>query len=216
MQKAKYAYRCVSRSFNCIFYSNFSNSYRKPSVLIDVPKRNFSQSSNSNNTPIDDEPGCDESSANNLESESNPNISQETPKKGVLVKSTVPDYFPELLAIPVGRRPIFPGFYKTITIYNTDVAKAVINTFKKGQPFIGLFMSKSITDPIIMRDLNNNQKKILDANPDEHHSEIIKSLDEIQKVGVLAQIVNIIPGLKINEDGKYFIFLNSIKINNRC
>ncbi|KAJ4158186.1 uncharacterized protein LMH87_008722 [Akanthomyces muscarius] len=45
-----------------------------------------------------------------------------------LQKPVVPDVYPQVLAIPIARRPLFPGFYKAITIKDPDVATAITET----------------------------------------------------------------------------------------
>lgn len=88
-----------------------------------------------------------------------------------IVRATVPTSFPSLLSVPVSGRPVFPGFYKTITIKDKNVMNAMSKLLKKGSPYIGIFLN----------------------SVDTNESDVIKNLKEINKVGVVAQIVNVIP-----------------------
>ncbi|KAJ5525706.1 hypothetical protein N7494_012356 [Penicillium frequentans] len=59
-------------------------------------------------------------------------------KKGsgdkALQKPAVPDVYPQVMAIPIAKRPLFPGFYKAITIRDPNVAAAIQDMMKRGQP----------------------------------------------------------------------------------
>lgn len=88
-----------------------------------------------------------------------------------LVRTTVPASFPSLLSVPISGRPVFPGFYKTITIKDKNVMVAMSKLLKKGNPYVGIFLNSI----------------------DTSESDVIKSLKDINKVGVVAQIVNVIP-----------------------
>lgn len=89
-----------------------------------------------------------------------------------LTKPTTPDYFPELLCLPIAGRPLFPRFLKPVQIRDQEVSRAIINLKKRGQPYLGAFLSK---------DENSEGDKV-------------GNLDEIYKIGVLAQIQQVIPG----------------------
>ena len=49
---------------------------------------------------------------------------------------------PQVLALPITRRPLFPGFYKAVVIRNPDVVAAIKDSIKRGQPYIGAFLLK--------------------------------------------------------------------------
>jgi Lon-like ATP-dependent protease len=83
-------------------------------------------------------------------------------------KTEIPDKLPNVFAIPLQRRPLFPGFYKSLHIKDPYVIKVIQDLMKNGVPFIGIFLSK-----------NENEDK-----------DIVTNIDEIEKVGVLAQITN--------------------------
>ncbi|KAI3480717.1 hypothetical protein L1887_57196 [Cichorium endivia] len=59
-----------------------------------------------------------------------------------LARSTVPSVYPQVLALPITRRPLFPGFYKAVVIKNQAVCAAIKESLKRGQPYIGAFLLK--------------------------------------------------------------------------
>ena len=88
-----------------------------------------------------------------------------------LQKPVVPEVYPQVMAIPIAKRPLFPGFYKAITIKDPNVASAITEMIKRGQPYVGAFLFK-------------------DENADD---DIIHSPDEVHDVGVFAQITSAFP-----------------------
>ena len=88
-----------------------------------------------------------------------------------LQKPTVPEIYPQVLAVPIAKRPLFPGFYKAFTIRDPSVCAAMQEMIKRGQPYVGVFLFKDET-----------------ADKD-----IIESIDEVHDVGVFAQITSQFP-----------------------
>ncbi|PYH44272.1 endopeptidase La [Aspergillus saccharolyticus JOP 1030-1] len=88
-----------------------------------------------------------------------------------LQKPTVPDIYPQVMAIPIAKRPLYPGFYKAITIKDPNVASAIQDMMKRGQPYVGAFLFK-------------------DENAD---GDVIENLDDVYDVGVFAQITAAYP-----------------------
>ncbi|KAI9804518.1 MAG: ATP-dependent Lon protease pim1 [Sarcosagium campestre] len=88
-----------------------------------------------------------------------------------LQKPTVPDVYPQVMAIPIAKRPLFPGFYKAVTIRDPNVASAIQEMMKRGQPYIGAFLFK-------------------DEAADQ---DIIERIDDVHRVGVFAQITSAFP-----------------------
>jgi ATP-dependent Lon protease len=88
-----------------------------------------------------------------------------------LQKPTIPEVYPQVMAIPIAKRPLFPGFYKAVTIRDPHVAAAIQDMIKRGQPYIGAFLFK-------------------DENADR---DTIESMDEVHNVGVFAQITSAFP-----------------------
>ena len=89
----------------------------------------------------------------------------------LISRNTVPSVYPQVLALPITRRPLFPGFYKAVVIKNPHVCAAIKEAMKRGQPYVGAFLLK-------------------DENED---SDVIPSLDRVHHVGVFAQITSIFP-----------------------
>ncbi|KKA29796.1 hypothetical protein TD95_003095 [Thielaviopsis punctulata] len=88
-----------------------------------------------------------------------------------LQKPEVPEDYPQVLALPISRRPLFPGFYKAITVKDPEVAAAITESIKRGQPYIGTFMFK-----------------------DEHNDDdVIHNIEDVHDVGVFAQITSAFP-----------------------
>lgn len=82
---------------------------------------------------------------------------------------SIPEVYPQVLALPITRRPLFPGFYKAVTITSPPVIKAIRELLAHGQPYIGAFLLK-------------------DSSSD---SDVITSMDQVYPVGVFAQITSI-------------------------
>lgn len=84
-------------------------------------------------------------------------------------KQSVPEVYPEVLALPIARRPLFPGFYKAVVVRNPAVVAAIKEMMKRGQPYLGAFLLK-----------------------DEHaDSDVITDIDSVHPVGVFAQITSV-------------------------
>ena len=75
------------------------------------------------------------------------------------------------MAIPIAKRPLFPGFYKAVTIRDPEVSSAIQEMMKRGQPYVGAFLFKDET-----------------ADKD-----VIESLDDVHDVGTFAQITSAFP-----------------------
>lgn len=88
-----------------------------------------------------------------------------------LQKTTVPDVYPRVLAIPITKRPLFPGFYKAVTVRDPNVVAAIQDMIKRGQPYIGAFLFKD----------------------ENHDGDTIESMDQVHDVGVFAQITSAFP-----------------------
>lgn len=86
-----------------------------------------------------------------------------------LTKQTVPSVYPQVLALPITRRPLFPGFYKAVVIKNPAVCAAIRESMKRGQPYVGAFL---------LRD-------------EEDDSDVITDLSKVHRTGVFCQITNV-------------------------
>lgn len=86
-------------------------------------------------------------------------------------KPTVPEVYPQVMAIPIAKRPLFPGFYKAVTIKDAHVVAAIHEMIRRGQPYVGAFLFR-------------------DESMDK---DIIEKADDVYDVGVFAQITSVIP-----------------------
>lgn len=84
-------------------------------------------------------------------------------------KQSVPESYPQVLALPIARRPLFPGFYKAVVVRNPIVVAAIKEMMKRGQPYLGAFLLK-------------------DENTD---SDVITDINSVHQVGVFAQITSV-------------------------
>ncbi|KAG5298022.1 lon proteinase [Histoplasma ohiense] len=88
-----------------------------------------------------------------------------------LQKATIPDVYPQVMAIPIARRPLFPGYYKAVTVRDPNVVSAIQEMMKRGQPYVGAFLFR---DEAADRD-------------------VIEDMEEVHGVGVFAQITSVFP-----------------------
>jgi ATP-dependent Lon protease len=91
------------------------------------------------------------------------------PSQGSIAKQSVPEIYPQVLALPIARRPLFPGFYKAVVVRNPSVVSAIKEMMARGQPYLGAFLLK-------------------DENTD---SDIISDINSVHPVGVFAQITSV-------------------------
>ncbi|WVR06448.1 ATP-dependent protease La [Kwoniella sp. DSM 27419] len=89
-----------------------------------------------------------------------------TPKE--IAKPVIPEVYPQVLAIPITHRPLFPGFYKAVTVRSPPVIKAIRELQAKGQPYVGAFLLKDSTSD----------------------SDVVTDLDQVHPVGVFCQITS--------------------------
>lgn len=106
-----------------------------------------------------------------------------TPAPTSISKQSVPEIYPQVLALPIARRPLFPGFYKAVVVRNPAVVAAIKDMMKRGQPYLGAFLLK-------------------DENAD---SDVITDINSVHPVGVFAQITSVFaantgPGAKEGEE----------------
>ncbi|KAF9170587.1 ATP-dependent Lon protease pim1 [Mortierella sp. AD011] len=96
-----------------------------------------------------------------------------------LSKPAIPEVYPQVLTLPIGRRPLFPGFYKAVVIKNPAVANAIKELMKRGQPYVGAFLLKD----------------------EELDIDTVTSMDQIHPVGVFAQITTVFPASAGSDEG---------------
>ena len=76
------------------------------------------------------------------------------------------------MAIPIAKRPLFPGFYKAVTIRDPNVAAAIHEMMKRGQPYVGAFLFKDETAT---------------------DKDVIDKMEDVHEVGVFAQVTSAFP-----------------------
>ncbi|KAH6611862.1 Lon protease C-terminal proteolytic domain-containing protein [Boeremia exigua] len=81
-------------------------------------------------------------------------------KNSPLVKPSIPEVYPQVMAIPLAKRPLFPGFYKAVTIRDREVGQAIADMVKRGQPYIGAFMFK---DDAVDKDVIDDPSEVHDV-----------------------------------------------------
>lgn len=92
-----------------------------------------------------------------------------SPPSGSIMKHSVPEIYPQVLALPIARRPLFPGFYKAVVVRNPQVVAAIKDMMKRGQPYLGAFLLKD----------------------EDSDSDIITDVNSVHPVGVFAQITSV-------------------------
>ncbi|KAF8072268.1 ATP-dependent protease La [Lyophyllum atratum] len=102
------------------------------------------------------------------------------PTSSSIAKQSVPEVYPQVLALPIARRPLFPGFYKAVVIRNPHVVAAIKDMMKRGQPYLGAFLLK-------------------DENAD---TDVITDIDQVHSVGVLAQITSVFAATGTGKEGE--------------
>jgi ATP-dependent Lon protease len=98
-----------------------------------------------------------------------PTDSPSPPPSTSISRQSVPENYPQVLALPIARRPLFPGFYKAVVIRNPQVVAAVKEMMKRGQPYLGAFLLKD----------------------EKADSDVITDINSVHPVGVFAQITSV-------------------------
>lgn len=128
-------------------------------------------SNNDDDGPSDDRP------PDNVEAAGESSPDSQT---SAISKPAIPDYYPQVLALPIARRPLFPGFYKAVVVRNPNVVAAIEDMLRRGQAYIGAFLLK-------------------DADSD---SDVLTDIDSVHRVGVFAQITSVFPVQPDNKEGE--------------
>ncbi|KAI8809117.1 Lon protease C-terminal proteolytic domain-containing protein [Cladochytrium replicatum] len=87
----------------------------------------------------------------------------------IVDRMAVPKEYPQLLALPLTRRPLFPGFYKSLYIKDKNVITAIQSLLERRQPYIGIFLTRD----------------------DNSEVDVITDVNQVHPVGIFAQITNI-------------------------
>ncbi|KIM40763.1 hypothetical protein M413DRAFT_72723 [Hebeloma cylindrosporum] len=139
------------------------------------PSSSSSSSSSSDSSSIHDADGPSSPPSSNVP----PPPSQSGSGSGSIAKQSVPEIYPQMLALPIARRPLFPGFYKAVVVRNPAVVAAIKEMMKRGQPYLGAFLLK-------------------DENTD---SDVITDVNSVHPVGVFAQITSVFAAAGRSADG---------------
>jgi ATP-dependent Lon protease len=125
-----------------------------------------SSSSSASSSSTSSSGGSDD---NNSSSSSSPPPRESLPVTSAISKQSVPEHYPQVLALPIARRPLFPGFYKAVVIRNAAVVAAIKEMMKRGQPYLGAFLLKD----------------------EQADSDVISDINSVHHVGVFAQITSV-------------------------
>ncbi|AAS53384.2 AFR013Cp [Eremothecium gossypii ATCC 10895] len=88
----------------------------------------------------------------------------------------VPRKYEELMVLPMSNRPLFPGYYKSVTVYDPAVIEAICGLLRRNIPYLGAFLLK-------------------DRSMDK---DSIDSIEEVHRVGVFAQITSVHHGVDVD------------------
>ncbi|KAJ2372829.1 ATP-dependent Lon protease pim1, partial [Coemansia sp. RSA 2607] len=84
-------------------------------------------------------------------------------------QSFIPDNYPNVMMLPITRRPLFPSLYKSIQVQDPQVIGALRELVERGEPYVATFMLKD----------------------DEKDVDAIKSTGEVHEIGVFSRIMSI-------------------------
>ncbi|EMR10567.1 ATP-dependent protease La [Pneumocystis murina B123] len=101
-----------------------------------------------------------------------------------LQKPVVPEVYPRMMALPILRRPLFPGFYKAIVIKNPSVIEAIKEMIRRSQPYIGAFLLKEDVD-----------------------TDTITNINQVYSVGVFSQITSVFPANNVGDENALTVVL---------
>ena len=116
-------------------------------------------------------------------------------KNSYLSKPSIPENVTEILGILITRRPLFPGFYKTISIKNPKISNLLTSMLRRGNSWIGVFLEKpeySLSPPDDNGDSGKAETKASKVSSSQ--SDVIRNIHQIYPVGVFAQLINVFPG----------------------
>ncbi|KAJ2854850.1 ATP-dependent Lon protease pim1, partial [Coemansia erecta] len=131
-----------------------------------APRRSENENENSNSSPASAGNGAEKTRADPL--------TQLKRAVGVAdygqgQQSFIPDNYPNVMMLPITRRPLFPSLYKSIQVQDPQVIGALKELVERGEPYVATFMLK-------------NDDKDVDS---------IKDMDEIHQIGVFSRIMSI-------------------------
>lgn len=128
-----------------------------PPASSSAPPASSSSSSSSGDNPDGSDPP------------SSPPPESPAPPQTSISKQSVPEVYPQVLALPIARRPLFPGFYKAVVVRDPAVVAAIKEMMRRGQPYLGAFLLKD----------------------EQTDSDVITDVNSVHPVGVFAQITSV-------------------------
>ncbi|KAI0316908.1 ATP-dependent protease La [Amylostereum chailletii] len=141
----------------------------KEVVRLDPPEDASGSSSSSSAPPSSSSSGGDQSDGSDPPAPPPPPDAPPPPPANSISRQSVPEIYPQVLALPIARRPLFPGFYKAVVIRNPQVVAAIKEMMKRGQPYLGAFLLKD----------------------EQADSDVITDINAVHPVGVFAQITSV-------------------------
>ncbi|EFJ17363.1 hypothetical protein SELMODRAFT_30426, partial [Selaginella moellendorffii] len=123
---------------------------------------------------------------------------EESAQSGAIVPAGPrPENFPKVLALPLTRRPLFPGFYAPIHIKDPKLADSLVELRARGTPYVGAFLLKDAKESVVTGEKSEEVK-----DSDLKGEALYKRLHEY---GTFAQVLNVIRS--VNSDGPAQVFL---------
>ncbi|EFJ35404.1 hypothetical protein SELMODRAFT_30423, partial [Selaginella moellendorffii] len=124
---------------------------------------------------------------------------EESAQSGAIVPAGPrPENFPKVLALPLTRRPLFPGFYAPIHIKDPKLADSLVELRARGTPYVGAFLLKDAKESVVTGEKSGEEVKDSDLKGEA----LYKRLHEY---GTFAQVLNVIRS--VNSDGPAQVFL---------
>jgi hypothetical protein len=116
-----------------------------------------------------------------------------------LMPVEVPENYPIVPLIPVSRHPLYPKFIKMLEITNKDLMELIRRKVKLNQPYAGIFLRKETSttgEKYSTPDLKTSttDSKTQESTKDKDKfgatitADVVKSLDEVYKIGAFVQI----------------------------
>ncbi|BFI05718.1 ATP-dependent Lon protease [Marchantia polymorpha subsp. ruderalis] len=137
-------------------------------------------------------------SADNSSTDDEPVVSA-----AIVPNSPRPENFPKVVAIPLTRRPLFPGFYVPFSTKDTKLAAKLMELRMRGTPWVGTFLvkdgSRKNKDPVPFPGGDGDKD-----DEELHGEELYKSLHEY---GTFAQITNVFRAVDGGEGVSQFLLM---------
>ncbi|XP_024524109.1 lon protease homolog 1, mitochondrial [Selaginella moellendorffii] len=144
---------------------------------------------------------------------------EESAQSGAIVPAGPrPENFPKVLALPLTRRPLFPGFYAPIHIKDPKLADSLVELRARGTPYVGAFLLKDAKESVVVESENARETsgaagEKSEEKTGEKSGEEVKDSDlkgealykRLHEYGTFAQVLNVIRS--VNSDGPAQVFL---------